>query len=284
VAQNRIVEKAFLVDHGIAVGPHVAAPSDITPAQLDRARELAGAGAIVKTAQFGYDGKGQRRVFGATELDTALAEFAGTDCIVEALLDLRAEVSVVIARTSTGTIDSWPVTENVHVDGILDVSVAPARIDDDLADRATALATRVANALDYVGVLAVEMFVVDGDELLVNEIAPRPHNSGHWTIDASVTSQFEQQVRAVCGVGLGDTAMTAPAVAMVNLLGDVWFTGDAAEPVEPNWAAALADPAATLHLYGKTEPRRGRKMGHLTVTAATPDAAESRARSLRSRL
>ncbi len=284
VAQNRIVEKAFLVDHGIAVGPHVAAPTDITPAQLQRARELAESGAIVKTAQFGYDGKGQRRVSGAAELDAALAEFAGNDCIVEALLDLRAEVSVVIARTSSGTIDSWPVTENVHVDGILDVSVAPARIDDDLVDRATALATRVANALDYVGVLAVEMFVVDSDELLVNEIAPRPHNSGHWTIDASVTSQFEQQVRAVCGVGLGDTAMTAPAAAMVNLLGDVWFTDDTSDPVEPNWAAALADPAATLHLYGKSEPRRGRKMGHLTVTAATPDAAESRARSLRAGL
>jgi 5-(carboxyamino)imidazole ribonucleotide synthase len=284
VAQNRIAEKAFLVDHGIAVGPHVAAPIDITPAQLQRARELARSGAVVKTAQFGYDGKGQRRVSGAAELDAALAEFGGNDCMVEALLELRAEVSVVIARTSTGTVDSWPVTENAHVDGILDVSVAPARISDGLADRATALATRVAIALDYVGVLAVEMFVVDGDELLVNEIAPRPHNSGHWTIDASITSQFEQQVRAVCGVGLGDTAMTAPAVAMVNLLGDVWFTGDTAEPVEPNWAAALADPAATLHLYGKTEPRPSRKMGHLTVTAATPDAAESRARSLRAQL
>ena len=140
---------------------------------------------------------------------------------------------------------------------------------------------RIADELDYVGVLAVEMFIVGDDELLVNEIAPRPHNSGHWTLDASVTSQFEQQIRAVCGVGLGDTAMTAPAVAMVNLLGDLWFTADAAEPVEPNWAAALAEPAATLHLYGKTEPRRGRKMGHLTVTAATADAAESLARSLR---
>ena len=142
----------------------------------------------------------------------------------------------------------------------------------------------MANALEYVGVLAVEMFVVEDDDLLVNEIAPRPHNSGHWTLDASVTSQFEQQIRAVCGVGLGDTAMTAPAVAMVNLLGDLWFANDDAEPVEPDWAAALAEPAATLHLYGKTEPRRGRKMGHLTVTAATPDAAESLARSLRSQL
>lgn len=284
VAQNRIVEKAFLVDHGIAVGSHVAARADITPAQLQRAHELAESGAVVKTAQFGYDGKGQRLVSGPVALDAALAEFADNDCIVEALLDLRAEVSVVIARTWQGRIETWPVTENVHVDGILDVSVAPARVGDDLAARATALATSVANALEYVGVLAVEMFVVEDDDLLVNEIAPRPHNSGHWTLDASVTSQFEQQIRAVCGVGLGDTAMTAPAVAMVNLLGDLWFANDDAEPVEPDWAAALAEPAATLHLYGKTEPRRGRKMGHLTVTAATPDAAESLARSLRSQL
>ena len=151
VAQNRIVEKAFLVDHGIAVGPHVAAPTDITPAQLRRARELAQSGAVVKTAQFGYDGKGQRRVSGAAELAAALTEFAGRDCIVEALLDLRAEVSVVIARTAVGTLDSWPVTENVHVDGILDVSVAPARITDELAARAKELAVAVANELDYVG-------------------------------------------------------------------------------------------------------------------------------------
>jgi 5-(carboxyamino)imidazole ribonucleotide synthase len=284
VAQNRIVEKSFLTDHGIAVGPHVAAPTSIDAKALAAARELADRGAIVKTAQFGYDGKGQRRVTGREELDAALAEFAGNDCIVEALLDLRAEVSVVVARTTNGTIQTWPVTENTHVDGILDVSVAPARISREFAARATDLGTRVANELDYVGVLAVEMFIVGDDELLVNELAPRPHNSGHWTLDASVTSQFEQQIRAVCGVGLGATAMTAPAVAMVNLLGDLWFTEDATQPVEPDWAAALADPAATLHLYGKTEPRRGRKMGHLTVTAATPDAAEARARKLRAQL
>jgi 5-(carboxyamino)imidazole ribonucleotide synthase len=283
VAQNRIVEKTFLADHGIAVGPYVAAPADLDDAQLRRARQLAESGAIVKTAQFGYDGKGQRRVSTAEELDAALAEF-GTDCIVEALLDLRTEVSVVVARTAHGAVESWPVTENTHVDGILDLSVAPARVADELAARAVELATNVANELEYVGVLAVEMFVIGGDQLLVNEIAPRPHNSGHWTLDASVTSQFEQQIRAVCGVGLGDTAMTAPGAAMVNLLGDLWFSDDSAAPVEPNWAAALTEPAATLHLYGKHEPRRGRKMGHLTVTAATPDAAEALARTLRSRL
>ena len=283
VAQNRIVEKSFLVDHGIAVGPYVAAGADLDDAQLRHARELAESGAVVKTAQFGYDGKGQRRVSTAAELDAVLAEF-DSDCIVEALLDLRTEVSVVVARTAHGAVQSWPVTENIHVDGILDLSVAPARVTDDLAARAVKLATTVANELDYVGVLAVEMFVIRDDELLVNEIAPRPHNSGHWTLDASVTSQFEQQIRAVCGVGLGNTAMTAPSAAMVNLLGDLWFGNDSSEAVEPNWAAALAEPAATLHLYGKHEPRPGRKMGHLTVTAATPDAAEALARALRSRL
>ena len=283
VAQNRIVEKTFLVDHGIAVGPYVAAGADLDDAQLRRALELAEPGAVVKTAQFGYDGKGQRRVSTAAELDAALAEF-DSDCIVEALLDLRTEVSVVVARTVGGAVESWPVTENVHVEGILDLSVAPARITDGLAARAIEVATTVATELDYVGVLAVEMFVVGDDELLVNEIAPRPHNSGHWTLDASVTSQFEQQIRAVCGVGLGDTAMTAPGAAMVNLLGDLWFRNDSSELVEPNWAAALAEPTATLHLYGKHNPRRGRKMGHLTVTAATPDAAETLARTLRSRL
>ena len=284
VAQNRIAEKSFLADHGVAVGPHVATPIAVDPVALERARRLADSGAVVKTAQFGYDGKGQRRVTGRGDLDAALAEFDGNDCIVEALVDLRSEVSVVVARTTKGTIQNWTVTENVHVDGILDVSVAPARITVEVATRATDLAVQVANDLDYVGVLAVEMFVVGDDELLVNEIAPRPHNSGHWTLDASVTSQFEQQIRAVCGVGLGDTAMTAPAVAMVNLLGDLWFTNGSADPIEPDWASALADPAATLHLYGKTEPRRGRKMGHLTVTAATPDAAESLARMLRAQL
>jgi 5-(carboxyamino)imidazole ribonucleotide synthase len=284
VAQDRIVEKAFLTEHGIATGPHVAAPTQLDDERRRRAHDLATGGAVVKTARLGYDGKGQRRVRGADELDAALDEFGGRDCIVESLLDLTAELSVVVARTTVGGVATWAVTENMHVDGILDLSVAPARVDDDLTRRAVELAASVADHLEYVGVLAVEMFVVDGDRLLVNEIAPRPHNSGHWTLDASVTSQFEQQIRAVCGVGLGDTAMTAPAVAMVNLLGDLWFAGDSTEPAAPDWAVALADPNATLHLYGKSEPRPGRKMGHLTVTAVSADEAEGNARSMRQRL
>ncbi|WP_040496155.1 5-(carboxyamino)imidazole ribonucleotide synthase [Ilumatobacter nonamiensis] len=284
VAQDRIVEKTFMVDHEVAVGPFAPAPATLDDAQRRAIHAVAEHGAIVKTARFGYDGKGQRRAAGPAEVDEALTEFAGTDCIVEALLDLHAEISVIVARTADGALTNWPIAENVHVDGILDVSVVPARVDPAIGERAIELATTIVEALEYVGVLAVEMFVVDGDRLLVNEIAPRPHNSGHWTLDASVTSQFEQQIRAVCGVGLADTAMTAPAVAMVNLLGDLWFRDGRGEGIEPDWAEALADPAATLHLYGKTDARPGRKMGHLTVTADSPDAAERRALALRSRL
>ncbi|MGA9277542.1 5-(carboxyamino)imidazole ribonucleotide synthase [Ilumatobacter sp.] len=281
IAQDRLVEKAFMVAHGIAVGPHAPAPANIGDEQRRAAHALAHDGAVIKTARLGYDGKGQRRVTGVEELDAVLAEFADTDCIVESLLDLRCEVSVIIARTADGASTHWDVAENIHVDGILDVSIVPARIDPTLAARAVDLATSIVEGLDYVGVLTVEMFVVDDDRLLVNEVAPRPHNSGHWTLDASVTSQFEQQIRAVCNVGLGATDMTAPAVAMVNLLGDLWFPDGAVTAVEPDWSVALADPAATLHLYGKTEPRPARKMGHLTVTAPTADAAEHRALELR---
>jgi len=297
VAQDRIVEKTFLADHGIDVGPFVPIPgSGAHTDLLDEARRIAREGAVVKTARLGYDGKGQRRVGSEAELEAAFADFDGVDVIVEALLDLRSEVSVLVARTSAGTSVTWPVAENVHVDGILDLSVVPARVGPALAAEAERIATSVADALDYVGVLAVELFVVVDDRpdaagaprLLVNEIAPRPHNSGHWTLDASVTSQFEQQVRSVCGVSLGSTAMTAPAAAMVNLLGDLWFLpcadGSVGDPVEPDWAAVLADENATLHLYGKAEPRPGRKMGHLTVTADSPTAAAERAVTLRNSL
>ncbi len=188
VAQDRIVEKTFMVDHDIAVGPFVALRAgDEIPGDIDA---LAAHGAVVKTARLGYDGKGQVRVANGEQVADAWAELGGVDCIVESLLDLRVEVSVLVGRTSTGESVTWPVAENVHVDGILDVSIVPARIDAGLADRAVALARSVADALDYVGVLAVEMFAVGDDELLVNEIAPRPHNSGHWTLDACRTCLF----------------------------------------------------------------------------------------------
>lgn len=300
IAQDRIKEKSFLVDNGFPVGPFAAIdgsdPQWATASSTSLGRqsgdwgiaEIVAGGAVVKTARLGYDGKGQRRVGNLSELQAAVTDL-GVRCVAESLLDLRCELSVLVACTADTRVETWPVAENMHVDGILDVSVVPARVDPALADRATALAISVAEAMDYVGVLAVEMFIVADengeDQILINELAPRPHNSGHWTLDASVTSQFEQQIRAVCGAGLADTSMTAPAVAMVNLLGDLWFSDQpVGEPTEPLWARVLDDPAATLHLYGKFEPRPGRKMGHVTVTASNPDLAESRARQLRADL
>lgn len=271
IAQDRIAEKGFLVENGFPVGPHAVLAGDIAP---ELASSLVDAGAVVKTATLGYDGKGQRRVAGEAATLAAWAELGGVPCVVEQLLDLDIELSVIVARTADGDVEAWPVAENHHVDGVLDLSVVPARVDARIADRAVGLAMAIADALDYVGVLAVELFVVDG-ELLVNELAPRPHNSGHWTLDASVTSQYEQQIRAVCGLGLGDTSMTAPSIAMVNLLGDVWQGGT------PDWAMVLDDPHAKLHLYGKSPPRPGRKMGHLTVRSSVASAAVARAVELR---
>ena len=270
IAQDRIAEKRFLVDNGFPVGPHAELTdqtSGVDPALVD-------GGAILKTARLGYDGKGQRPVTNVAEALAAWAELGGVPCVVERRLDLESELSVIVGRTAAGDVEAWPVAENQHVDGILDLSIVPARVAPTLADRAVGLAMAVADALGYVGVLAVEMFVVDGD-LLVNELAPRPHNSGHWTLDAAATSQYEQQIRAVCGLGLGSTAMTAPAIAMVNLLGDQWDDG------EPDWSVVFADPNAKLHLYGKTEARPGRKMGHLTVTGPDTMSVAARAMELR---
>ncbi len=272
IAQDRIAEKAFLIDNGFPVGPYtVLADLDQSPIEAS----LVDGGAVVKTARLGYDGKGQRSVDGVAETLAAWAELGGVACVVERRLDLQTELSVIVARTVDGRVEAWPVAENRHVDGVLDLTVVPAAVTRRVADRAVGLAMAIADALDYVGVLAVELFVVDGD-LLVNELAPRPHNSGHWTLDACVTSQFEQQVRAVCGLGLGSTAMTARSVAMVNLLGDLWEGG------EPDWSVVFDDPHAKVHLYGKSNPRPGRKMGHLTVTSDVATAAVARALELRS--
>jgi 5-(carboxyamino)imidazole ribonucleotide synthase len=266
VAQDRSAEKRFLRELGVPTAPW-ATGGEPAP----------GFPAIVKTARLGYDGKGQIGVGDDAELAAAL-ETLGAECVVEQRVPLDVEISVLVARTAAGDTVTYPVAENHHVGGILDLTVVPARIAPARAAEAEALAVRIAEALDYVGVLAVELFV-SGGALLVNELAPRPHNSGHWTLDASVTSQFAQQVRAVCGLALGATELSgARAVAMVNLLGDRWRGG------EPNWAAALADPAARLHLYGKAEPRPGRKMGHLTVLGDAVDEVAARALALRDAL
>jgi 5-(carboxyamino)imidazole ribonucleotide synthase len=270
IAQDRVAEKTFLVENGFPVGRYQVLEGD--DPVVDAA--LVDGGAIVKTARLGYDGKGQRSVSGVAGTLAAWAELGGVACVVEQRLDLDTELSVIVGRTASGDVETWPFAENRHVDGILDLSVVPAAVQQRRGDRAMGLAMAIADALGYVGVLAVELFVVDG-ELVINELAPRPHNSGHWTLDASVTSQYEQQVRAVCGLGLGSTAMTVPAIAMVNLLGDLWEGGD------PDWTVVLAEPNAKLHLYGKSQPRSGRKMGHLTVTAPAGNVAAARAMQLR---
>jgi 5-(carboxyamino)imidazole ribonucleotide synthase len=253
IAQDRILEKRFLVDSGMPVAPFAVVDSPDADPDITYP-------AILKTARMGYDGKGQRTVTDASAMRAAWRLLGSVPCVLEQALDLETELSVVGARTAVGHFAAFPVAENAHVDGILDLTVVPAAVGRKTADRAIGLAMAIADALDYVGVLAVEMFVVKGD-LVVNELAPRPHNSGHWTLDAAQTSQFAQQIRAVCGVGLGDTSMTRPAAAMANLLGDLWSSG------EPDWERALELPSVALHLYGKAGARPGRKMGHLTAWA-----------------
>lgn len=265
IAQDRRKEKRFFSEHGLPVGQF---------AVIERAEDLRDAPAalfpgILKTATLGYDGKGQQRVTSTAQALLAWMSMKQAPCVLEALVPFDREISVLAARSVSGDVRVWPVQENQHVNGILDLTIVPARIDAARLEQAQVLARRLVDALDYVGVLCVEMFVT-ADGLLINEIAPRPHNSGHYTIEACATSQFEQQVRVLAEAPLGDTSLIQPAV-MVNLLGDVWF--DAATPMQPAWDQVLALPGAHLHLYGKAEARRARKMGHVTCTAPTLDAA-----------
>jgi 5-(carboxyamino)imidazole ribonucleotide synthase len=281
VAQDRRIEKRFLSDHGFPVAPFVIIENDrdvepdVQPGRLSMDVDSLSIGsiegpAILKTARFGYDGKGQVPVASLRDLRDAWQRLGRVPCVLEQRLPLVREVSVIVARTVDRTTVSYDVVENHHVNGVLDVSVVPARVPASMAADAQQMALDIAEALDYVGVLAVEFFVIR-NHLVVNELAPRPHNSGHWTLDAARTSQFEQQVRTACGVALGASTRTVPAVAMVNLLGDLWSAG------EPDWTAVLRGGDVHLHLYGKAEPRPGRKMGHLTVTGATADEAVSAA-------
>jgi 5-(carboxyamino)imidazole ribonucleotide synthase len=274
VTQDRRSEKRFLAAAGVPVAPFAVLEHqhDLDPTAVAHVTFPA----IVKTARLGYDGKGQITVDTVDDLAAAWDRLGRVPCVVEQRLPLDREVSVVLARGIDGSCAVHPTVANTHVGGILDLTVIPAPDADDDHHAAADLAISIARALDYVGVLAVEMFVVGG-RLVVNELAPRPHNSGHWTLDAAATSQFEQQVRAVCGLPLGNPSLIAGGAAMVNLLGDEWAGGD------PDWAAALSDPAAHLHLYGKTEPRPGRKMGHLTTLADSPADAAQLATALRLR-
>jgi 5-(carboxyamino)imidazole ribonucleotide synthase len=267
VTQQRAREKAFLADHGFPVTPFARAQ---TMDELAVALGVVGLPAIAKTAAFGYDGKGQHRIDHIEDAEHVWGLIGPQEAVIERFVDFAHEISVVAARGLDGGFAYFGPVENTHRHHILDLSVSPARIDTAIAAQAVQIARRIMDELGYVGVLCVEYFVDRDGKLLVNEIAPRPHNSGHFTIDACVTSQFEQQVRAICGLSLGDTTQLRPA-AMVNLLGDLWADG------EPDWAAALAMPDVKLHLYGKTEPRPGRKMGHITTLADTVDEAAAKA-------
>ncbi|MEO8028535.1 MAG: 5-(carboxyamino)imidazole ribonucleotide synthase [Bryobacteraceae bacterium] len=269
--QQRIREKTFLAANGL---PHTPFRVVRSEAELHAAIAALGTPAVLKTADFGYDGKGQERIRKPEEALAAWDAIGRAEAVLEAFIDLALEVSVVAARGSDGDFAHYGVIENAHRNHILDVSVSPARMDASMAASverdAVDIARTVLEKLDVVGVLCVEFFLDRAGRLMVNELAPRPHNSGHLTFDACVTSQFEQQLRAVCGLPLGSTERLCGGAAMANLLGDIWSPG------EPDWAAACGFPEVKLHLYGKLEPRKGRKMGHLTALSASPaDAART---------
>ncbi|MFT3817967.1 MAG: 5-(carboxyamino)imidazole ribonucleotide synthase [Rubrivivax sp.] len=275
ICQHRALEKAHFERSGVPCAPH---------ARIESAADLQAVAdellpGVLKTSQLGYDGKGQRRVASRADLAEAWQALGQAPCLLEALLLIRCELSVIVARGADGACVSLPVQQNLHRDGILAVTQVPAPdVDAAIAAQAARMARELAASMAYVGVLCVEFFVLADGRVLANEMAPRPHNSGHYSIDACDLSQFGLQLRTLLGLPLATPRQHSPAV-MLNLLGDLWFTGpSAAAPQEPDWPAVLALPGVHLHLYGKAEPRRGRKMGHLTVTAAT--LAEARAVAL----
>lgn len=280
MAQHRIREKTAVAKAGF----------DVTPfAEVRRLEDLDkvpfGLPAVLKTASAGYDGKGQRKVGSIEAAKAAFRELGEVECVLEAFVPFVRELSVVVARGQDGGIADYGVFENEHVDHILDSTRTPPRTSAAVMARALETARGIAEAVDLVGVACVELFETEDGTVLFNEMAPRPHNSGHLTIEAFETSQFEQQLRTVCGLPLGSTERRAPAAAMANLLGDLWtFDLEGGVMGEPHWAGALSVPGAHLHLYGKRAPRPGRKMGHVTALGATPEEAVARVREARSRL
>ncbi|MEO8157866.1 MAG: 5-(carboxyamino)imidazole ribonucleotide synthase [Betaproteobacteria bacterium] len=277
IAQDRGLEKQFLAAHGVPVAPFrvLATAADLGAPDID-SFFFPG---LLKACRFGYDGKSQIAVSSAAQLERAFAQLGGP-CVLEQRVALAAELSVIVARSADGSSAVHPVPMNHHAAGILDLSVVPAPLSARLQREAVAQALRIATALDYRGVLCVEYFLDTAGRLLVNEIAPRPHNSGHFTIDACRTSQFEQQVRVLAGLPLGDAGLVHAqgAVVMANLLGEVWTAGD------PDWTSVLSHPDARLHLYGKRLPRPGRKMGHITCLADSVEVAQRAAVAIRWRL
>lgn len=273
ICQHREREKGFLSQHGFP-GPHYSVV-DSAETLAKALVSLPGEEGILKTAEFGYDGKGQLRVRQDGNADAIWSAFDTPRAVLEELVDLAGEISVLVARSHDGQTACYDPAENFHSNHILDVSIIPARHPEALLTEAREIALSIAEALGYEGIMAIEFFIDQRGRLLVNELAPRPHNSGHHTLDACQTSQFEQQLRTACGLPLGGTASNVPSV-MWNLLGDIWPDGK-----EPDWAPILATPGAKLHLYGKNKARPGRKMGHVTFTAATADAALASAEQCR---
>jgi 5-(carboxyamino)imidazole ribonucleotide synthase len=263
IAQNRLREKTFLQSNGFPVADFRLVK---TLEDLQNAVREIGVPAILKTAGFGYDGKGQAKINSAADCREAFRQIKNQEAVLEAFVDYEKEVSVVAARNVWGNFANYGVIENAHANHILDVSFAPACVSERIQSKAISIARGILETLEVVGVMTVEFFLTKDGKLIVNELAPRPHNSGHLTIDACASNQFEQQLRAVCGLPFGSTEFFRPA-AMANLLGDLWDAG------EPNFAAALKNPNVKLHLYGKQEARCGRKMGHLTALADTAQEA-----------
>ena len=271
VAQDRHAEKQTALQHGLQPVPYALIEST---ADFDNALTQVQFPAILKTARLGYDGKGQHTCVNREELVAAFEAVSGVTCVLEQRIDLACEVSVVLARGFDGQTVCFPVAENVHTNGILDVSSVPASVNDAVQQQAKSLAVSFATGLDYVGVLAIEFFVTQSGELLFNEMAPRPHNSGHYTLDATVTSQFEQQLRALCALPLGSVELLSP-VCMLNVLGDSWPDNGL-----PAWSDVIGTPGAHLHLYGKSEARAGRKMGHINCLGNSAEAALAVAETL----
>ncbi len=270
VAQDRLAEKSRAREFGCDTAPFADIEDE---GDLVHAWSVVGGPALLKTRRLGYDGKGQARVDSLDDLVAAHEELGRLPCLLEGFLPLHKEISVILARNPAGEIAFFPLAENRHARGILDLSIVPAQVPEATAETARRMAARIAEGLDYVGVLAVEFFVLEDGRVVFNEMAPRPHNSGHYTLDACATDQFQQQVRALCNLPLGDTRLLSPVV-MVNLLGDIWRP-------EPNWGELLRHPGVQLHLYGKAEARPGRKMGHYNCLA--PTVEEALALALRTR-
>lgn len=274
ITQDRIHEKNFLKDNGFPTAPFAVIHS---LEELNQNIPAIGTPSILKVSRFGYDGKGQFSIKDESDTEKAWQTLQGEACVLEQRVPLDIEVSVVLARGLKGEVVTYPVGENIHVNGILETSIVPARIDAELETKVITMAKDIASTLEYVGVMAVEFFISNG-QLLVNEIAPRPHNSGHYTLDACLTNQFEQQVRAVCGLPLGDTTLLSPVV-MINMLGDIWHQGK-----EPKWQKLLDHSNVKLHLYGKREARPGRKMGHFNVLDSNIENALALAEDIKTKL